>query len=204
MIPVLPISYFGPVDYFLVLAQHEEVQLENWEHFVKQSCRNRCAIYGANGRLVLSIPLNRKRREKTGIQEVQINYDADWQSLHWKSIASAYRSSPFFEYYEDQFAPLFLQKWDTLYALNQEILNLLIKLIGLSTKISTTGKFEKNYSLDYRYVFKGGLSSVVNTTRYIQVFEEKCGFLPNLSILDLLFNQGPQTLTYLKQQQIIK
>ena len=107
---LLPPSYLAPIGYYAILIQYPGCTIEQYDYFVKQTIRNRCAILGANGKLILSVPKQRKSSSKTILKDIQISYDATWQKLHWKSITSAYRSSAYFEYYEDLFAPLYQKK----------------------------------------------------------------------------------------------
>lgn len=203
MVPVLPINYFPPISYFVVLAQNKSVLIEKNEHFIKQSFRNRMEIFGVNGKLSLTIPLHRKSREKKMITNVSICNDTPWQAHHWKSIANAYRATPYFEYYEDKFLPLFLEEKNDLWEFNLEILKLLMALIGIDTSIEFTSDFEKNIPQgDFRSAFSAKAPQLLNAERYIQTFEEKMGFLNDLSILDALFNMGPETLSYLKRQNL--
>jgi len=202
MTPLIPSTYFGPISYYVLLANNDEVLLETKEHFVKQSYRNRAEIYGANGMLVLTVPLERKSREKTLITDLGIANDEAWQHHQWKSIAAAYRSSPYFEFYEHYFTPLFIEQQTNLFDFNQQLTTLLCKIIGINCKITPTTDFVKTTDEDYRYVFTPKKESPIKLTRYIQVFEDRYGFIPNLSILDLLFNKGPETLGYLKAHKI--
>ena len=202
MIPVLPINYFPPISYFVVLAQNDTVLIEQHEHFIKQSFRNRMEIFGVNGKLSLTIPLHRKSREKKMITDVSIANDTPWQAHHWKSIANAYRATPYFEYYEDKLLPLFLNEQNNLWDFNLQITHLLMGFLGLQTKIEFTNDFDKNIDYDFRNSFSAKAPQLIDGERYIQTFEEKIGFLNDLSILDALFNMGPETLSYLKQQKL--
>lgn len=198
----LPLSYFGPIEEFVYLAQNDEVTYEVKEHFVKQSFRNRCSIYGANGVLRLTVPLVLKSREKTAMEDIKISYAENWQTQHWRSIQSAYKNSPFFDYYEEMLLPLFLEQHDSLLALNQKALTVLKQCLQLDTKIEYTQEFEAYQENDLRLTIHPKKEPTVNLERYIQVFEEKYGFHANLSILDLLFNEGPSAILYLKSINI--
>ena len=164
------------------------------EHFVKQSIRNRCEIYGANGRLRLTIPKQRKGSSKTIIKEIKISYKEDWQKLHWNAIKSAYNSSPFFEYYQDDIVPFFKKKESYLIDFNNKLQEVILDLLQENKHPNfTTSYHHKKGITDLRkYDFMLDKSS-----KYKQVFMEKHGFIANLSILDLLFNLGPESSSYL-------
>lgn len=194
----LPISYFGPIEEFAYLAHHNEAVYEVKEHFVKQSFRNRCVIYGANGLLRLTVPLVLKSREKTAMEDIKISYAENWQAQHWRSIQSAYKNSPFFDYYEEMLLPLFFEQFETLLALNQKALSIIKSCLQIDCNIKLSDDFEPYQQDDLRLSIHPKQQPTVELPRYIQVFEEKHGFYPNLSILDLLFNEGPSAILYLK------
>ncbi|MEQ8908610.1 MAG: WbqC family protein [Vicingaceae bacterium] len=195
----LPTAYCAPIYQFALALQNGGYCLEVKEHFVKQSFRNRCEIYGANGRQKLVIPL--QWRNHTPIEEVKLSYAENWQKLHWKSLVSAYRASPFFDFYEDDFAPLYqTQAISYLVDWNAQFENLVCELIGLELNIEKSSHYEDEEP-DYRQIIhpkNKALRKEVEYPKYIQVFGDKHGFISNLSILDLLFNLGPETNHYLK------
>ena len=199
---ILPLSYFGPVEEYTFLAQNETIQYEAKEHFVKQSYRNRCEIYGANGTLRLTVPLVLKGREKTGMDKIKIAYHDNWQNHHWRSITSAYKNSPFFYYYEDILAPLFFEEFKYLKDLNLKALEIIKHCLQIDCNHSLTEEFLPYQENDLRLILHPKKECLVDCTRYIQVFEEKHGFQGNLSILDLLFNEGPSAIIYLKNLSI--
>ena len=194
----LPLSYFGPIEEFVYLAQNNTVTYESKEHFVKQSYRNRCIIYGANGLLRLTVPLVLKSREKTAMENIKISYAEKWQSHHWKSIKSAYKNSPFFDYYEELLLPLFLEEVDTLKNLNLKILSVVKQCLQLSCKTLLNQEFKAYTDNDLRLNIHPKKNPTLQLPRYIQVFEERHGFHKNLSILDLIFNEGPSAILYLQ------
>ena len=164
------------------------------EHFVKQSIRNRCEIYGANGKLRLTIPKERKGSSKTIIKEIKISYKEDWQKLHWNAIKSAYNSSPFFEYYQDELEPFFKKKESNLVDFNNKLQEVILELLQEDNCPDfTTSYHHKTEFSDLR----NNDFILENSSKYNQVFMEKHGFIPNLSILDLLFNLGPESSDYL-------
>ncbi len=194
--PLLPTAYLAPISYYAILLQHENCSIEMHEHFIKQSIRNRCEIYGANGKLRLTIPKERKGSSKTIIQELKISYKDNWQKLHWNAIVSAYNSSPFFEYYKVELQPIFEEKEEYLVVFNSKLQNTIIDLLQEENTTKNTKE----------YLHAGNFSNLRNHNwelkeqpKYNQVFMEKHGFIPNLSILDLLFNLGPESADYLNQ-----
>jgi hypothetical protein len=194
----LPLSYFGPIEEFVYLAQNNAVTYESKEHFVKQSYRNRCIIYGANGLLRLTVPLVLKSREKTAMENIKISYAENWQSHHWKSIKSAYKNSPFFDHYEELLLPLFLEEFDTLKNLNLKVLSSVKQCLHLSCETLLNQEFKAYTDNDLRLNIHPKKEPTLQLPRYIQVFEERHGFHKNLSILDLIFNEGPSALLYLQ------
>ena len=196
---LLPISYLGPVAYYSTILQSEEIFIETKEHFIKQSFRNRYTIMGANGSQTLTIPKERKSSDKTLISDISISNQDNWQKSHWQSIVSAYNSSPFFEYYKDDLLPFYNTKHSTLFDFNLKLSKTILELMQVEKKINFTSKFQKEFNgLDFRsskFILK-------NQEEYQQVFCEKYSFIPNLSILDILFNLGPETTSYLERQSI--
>ena len=192
--PLLSTAYFGPISYYAILLQHPDCSIEHYEHFVKQSIRNRCDIYGANGKLQLTIPKQRKGSSKTIIKEIQISYKQNWQKEHWNAIVSSYNSSPYFEYYKNELQPFFEQEEILLIDFNIKLQAVILKLLQEEEDVKTTTEYlhEGNF-LDLRD-HKWNLGK---EKRYDQVFMEKHGFIANLSILDLLFNLGPESADYL-------
>jgi len=192
--------YAGNLDFYSCLLKADQISIDVHENYVKQSYRNRCEIYGANGKLALIIPITRS--SSTPMKEVKIDYDQNWQKIHWKSLESSYRSSPYFEFYEDKFIHLYEQKnIHYLVDFNMELLNIFLKLLDLEIELSYTDSYEKEIKnkLDLRSLIhpKMGTSQYYNENKYIQVFEEKMGFIPNLSIYDLVFNEGPAAVNIL-------
>ena len=199
---LLPTVYLGNVYYYQLLTKATETAIEIHEHFVKQTYRNRCCIYGANGPLNLIIPLVRWRNN-TDVKDIKIAYDAKWQQLHWRSIESAYRSSPFFEYYEDDLLPFYEhKKFDYLIDFNESIQQVIIALLqqSISTRRTQTYVGDSDDYLNYLQKFTPKKKKVHNFPTYFQVFQNKMGFIENLSVIDVLFNLGPETVGYLSHQ----
>jgi len=197
---VLSSHYFPCVAYFKLILKHKSVVLDLGEHFIKQSYRNRCVIYTSNGSLALSIPVIRKN--KTAVKDVFLDTTTDWKKAHWRAISSAYNSSPFFEFYEQDLKNVFFETHKTLVELNMALLNHICNEIGVNPTIQTSNVFVElsNLKVDCRNLLnaKRAFTEAINYPRYIQIFEEKHGYISNLSILDLLFHEGPETLNYLK------
>ena len=194
--PLLPTAYFPPVSYFTVLNANPRVSIEFFEHFVKQSYRNRCCIYSPNGKQNLVVPIE-QRSERTLVKDIKVAYTEDWARNHWRSLEAAYRRSAYFEYYEDEIAPLILGKKHTyLIDLNQEITSLLLKILKISCVLEQTPNYTKVEIGDFRDKFSPK-NPPATTLPYSQVFDNKFGLIPDLSILDLLFNQGPRSIDFL-------
>jgi hypothetical protein len=201
---LLELQYLPPVQYFTKLAAYSDVWLERQEHYVKGSFRNRCHIAGVNGVQRLSIPLRKGKNEQQPILHTAIAYDEPWPSKHWHAICSAYGNSPFFEHFAPALKPLFEKKYDLLWNWNFDVLTLLTLLVGLRPNIHFTETWNTQPPagiLDMRDAIhpkKACPDAQFRATRYPQVFEDRHGFLPNLSILDLLFCCGPEAGNVLK------
>ncbi len=192
---LLPTAYLAPISYYALLIQYKNCSIEYHEHFIRQSIRNRCKIYGSNGTLLLTIPKQRKKSSKTLITDIQISYEEKWQREHWNTIKSAYNSSPFFEFYKDKIKPFFTEKEPYLVNLNNKLQHTILNILQAN---------RPTYSNKYEHIgdFIDMRSCKFNTAdikKYDQVFMEKNGFIPNLSIIDLLFNLGPESGSYLNQ-----
>lgn len=195
---LLPIFYLPPISWFAVFLKEEnEIVFEQYENFPKQTYRNRANIYGANGRLSLIIPINHSGERV--MKEIKVSHRENWQKLHWKSIKTAYQSSPYFEFYEDRLQKIFEFETDSLIQFNLNALKIVLDIL----------KTEKAYSLNIGYVkipleenyrekFSAKKESDIEMEEYYQTFTDKMGFMKDLSILDLICNKGPETLTYLK------
>jgi len=197
---VFPMFYLPPIEYFSLLYQHREhILIEKEEHFIKQTYRNRAHIYSPDGMLALVVPVVKGAKVHTKVKDVKISYDFAWQRLHWMSLQACYRRSAYFEYYEDGFARFYEQKETFLFDYNEQLFQMILGMIKLKPKINYTTDYEREYDglQDYRLSFNAKTEPSIQQKHYFQVFEERKGFLPNLSIVDLLFSQGPQTLNYL-------
>lgn len=192
--------YLPPVDYFSEIVQNkDQLFIENAENFEKQSYRNRASIHSPNGKLDLIVPVIKGSKNHTIVKDVRISYDFKWQRLHLLSLQTSYRSSAYFEFYEDDLTPFYEKKWEFLFDYNQELLNLMLRFLKIKTEYNYTNNFEKDAfgNADFRNSIHPKRAVSQNIKTYFQVFEDRNGFLPNLSIVDLLFNQGPQSIKYL-------
>ena len=220
---LLSTTYFGPIQWYQKLYRAESVQIERWESFQKQTYRNRCIIATTNGPQALTVPIERKFTVNY-IKDIRISDHGNWRHLHWNALQSAYGESPFFEYYQDDIRPFFEQRWDYLLDFNEAIREKMCELIDIQPKVDyskeftvyslsscvpavASGKAEQelkpstvNYIKDYRMAIRPKNPEPdpdFTPKRYYQVYQQKHGFLPNLSILDLLFNMGPESIFYL-------
>lgn len=196
-------TYLPNIASYIVMAQSDAFVFEICDSYQKQTYRNRCYIYGANGKLSLNIPVHYTQRNRQDTKEIEIENSSKWQSTHWKSIESAYKTSPFFEFYEDEFKVLFENPKEFLLDFNLECIAVINNCIGFEPVISNSEQFSKTTSeSDYRFLVNARKEPKIETKPYIQVFKDKHGSITNLSILDLLFNEGPNTLNYLKNHPL--
>lgn len=200
---LLSTAYLPPIGWFKIMLSEEEVIIEQHENYIKQSYRNRCHILAANGLMSLSIPIVKASGKKIKIKDVKIDYVTDWQKQHLKSIESAYRNSPFYEYLIDDLIPFYEKKHKFLFSFNFQIISTLLEMLEIKKEIKLSTNFvepkENNY--DYRNQIKPKKQSVeisqLAHKKYYQVFNDKHPFQPDLSIIDLLFNLGSESYGYL-------
>ena len=199
-------TYFPSISHFVAMAQSEKIVFEMEDNFQKQTNRNRTYIYSPNGVQLLNIPVKHSKQIHQKTKDIKIETDFDWQKQHFKSLEAAYRSSPFFEYFEDEIRPIFEKKHIFLLDLNFEAMNIVSKCLRMQFEYETTTEYfhevDSNTILDFR-TLADGKKDESQFEVYTQVFEEKHGFLNNLSILDLLFNEGRYALDYLKNQKLV-
>lgn len=197
---VLPMLYLPPIEYFMAINKYKPgILIECNEHFPKQTYRNRANICSPDGVLALTVPVMKGSKNHTSVKDVKISYEFNWQRLHWMSLQACYRRSAYFEYYEDDFAPFYVNRETFLFDYNEQLLQLLLKLAKIKTPLAYTETYQAEYPgfTDLRSSINPKKESNIDQKPYFQVFEEKNGFLKNLSIVDLLFNQGPQAGDYL-------
>lgn len=196
---LLSTTYFGPVQWYQKLYRAEHVWIEQWESFQKQTYRNRCLIATTNGVQALTVPIIRS--ESPLIKDIRISDHGNWRHLHWNALQSAYGESPFFEYYQDDFRPFFTERWEFLYDFNEAIRTKVCELIDIQPRVSDTEAFDASPAIpDFRQAINPKHPEPdpdFTPKPYYQVYQQKHGFLPNLSILDLLFNMGPESIFFL-------
>ena len=192
-------NYFPVISHFKLMVNSKKIIFELNDNFKKQTYRNRTYIYGANGLLLLSIPVIHSQKNRKKFKDVKIAYDHDWLSQHWKSFQTSYRSSPFFEYYEDKLVDLYKKKEKYLYDFNLRSIDVLFDMLQINIDYDFTESYNENYSeaLDFRNNYNK-LNSDFGVKQYTQVFESKHGYIENLSALDLIFNEGPNAINFLK------
>lgn len=196
-------AYLPTIDYINAIAQAAETQIELHENFQKRSYRNRAIILSANGPLPLSIPVKKPEGNHTPIAEILIDYSESWQHDHWQAIQSAYNKSPYFEYYNYLFEPFYSKKWDTLLEFNTTLLHQILKILSIQKSISQTDVYvqkptETKDCRDLYRTHKLG-ESLYKIEPYLQVFDYKQSFVWQVSIVDTLFNLGPDTNSYLQR-----
>lgn len=194
-------TYFPSISHYIAMLQADLVTLEMEDNFQKQTNRNRMYIYSPNGVQLLNIPVKHSIDKHQKYKDVRIENDFGWQKNHFKSLEAAYRTSPFFEYFEDDFRPLFEKKHEFLMDLNLETFELVNDALGIQFSIEKTTEYfhEVTNLKDFRSL-ANGKKDTTQIEEYTQVFNEKHGFINNLSILDLLFNEGRYAVDYLKNQ----
>jgi hypothetical protein len=177
----------------------EEVLIEKEENYHKQTYRNRCYILSANGPQCLSVPVYLGSKHKTSVKDTRIDYSKRWQQVHLRAISSSYGSSPYFQYYFDDFENIIKANHEYLLDLNMHLLHLILKIIKIEKEIFYTKKFVQadKYGKDHRYSLTPKNYSESDVKMYLQVFDKETGFVPGLSIIDLIFNTGPDSKEYL-------
>ena len=214
---LLSSTYFGPIQWYQKLNRYDECLIERHESFIKQTYRNRMIIPTTNGPLALTIPTNHDI--SLSMKDIRISDHANWRHVHWNALLSAYGESPFFEYYQDDIRPFYEKKYEFLFDFNMEITEKMIELLDIRPKISITNEYflseerkvksEKinsftNHKVESIKDFREAIrpkkplpDAEFESKRYYQVYEQKFGFQPNMSILDLLFNEGNEAIFYL-------
>lgn len=193
-------SYFSPISQYSEIVKAEKITFEVSDNFQKQSYRNRCYIYNGNGKQLLSIPvkhLAKEGRKKT--KDTLVENSFPWQDQHFKSLQTAYRVSPYFEFFEDDIAPIFTKKYNYLLDVNIDTFLFITDALQLNNKFTKTKNYDVETSEnDYRHLADRKMQPKKIFQNYVQMFDDKHGFIPNLSILDLLFMEGPNAINFLK------
>ena len=200
----LSTAYFPNIQYMSKFFLEKTIQIEAFENFQKQSYRNRTEILSANGKLSLFVPIVKSKSSKTAIRDVEIDYATDWQKQHFKSIESAYNSSPFYEYIIDDFSFVFDTQEKYLFDLNQKILEQILIYLQVEKSYKLSSDFFADLEHDFRNSIHPKLKmqkedAHFHSNKYYQTFNDKFDFIENLSILDLLFNEGVQAISILKK-----
>ena len=207
---LLQTTYFGPIQWYQKLYRYDHCMIEQYDSFQKQTYRNRCVIATANGVQALTVPVEHEtlnmKHETLKIKDIRISDHNQWRRVHWNALQSAYSESPFFEYYVDDLHPFFEQKYEYLLDFNEAIRQKVCELIDIHPQVTYTTDYTSSVShqssaiTDFRDVINAKHpqpDAEFTPKEYWQVFQHKHGFLPNLSILDLLFNMGPESIFYL-------
>jgi len=198
-------TYFGPIQWYQKLYRYDHCLIEQYDSFQKQTYRNRCVIATANGVQALTVPVEHSD-DKVLTKDLRISDHNQWRRVHWNALQSAYSESPFFEYYADDLHPFFEKKYEFLLDFNEAIRQKVCELIDIHPNVEYTSEYTSDIQhqtsdiTDFREVINAKHpqpDAEFNAKTYWQVFQHKHGFLPNLSILDLLFNMGPESIFYL-------
>jgi hypothetical protein len=194
---ILPVAYLPPVSWFSVFINYENILIEKHENYIKQTYRNRCRIFSANGVIDLTIPI-KHRHKKIKIDEVEISYAESWQKNHWRSITSAYNNSSYFQFFKDELYYFYSNKINLLFEFNIELIKLILKLIKIKREINFTNEYLENQTPDFRQlIHPKKANTLFQPKHYEQVFSSKYAFVADLSIFDLLCMKGPETSDFL-------
>ncbi len=198
MSQIFPTAYLPSIEYISLFFKTENPRIENFETYCKQSCRTRCDVMTANGIQTLTVPVIKVNGNHTLTKDVEISYRESWQQVHLRCLESAYRKSAYFDYYFPYFEKVYKNKFSTLIELNDYCLKVILKLIKVKKDYSYTEDFEKIIDgNDYRIYLSKNEVNKKEMKPYYQVFADRHGFISNLSVVDLLFNEGPSAINYL-------
>ncbi len=196
-------AYLAPVQYYAKLLVCDKAYIEAHDSYVKQTYRNRCIIADANGSLALTIPTEKTVAGNCPIRDIRISDHGNWRHRHWNALEAAYRHTPFFLYYEDDFRPFYEKKVKFLYDFNLQLTELVCSFLSIDTTLLPTEQYAHptEACTDFRDIISPKRQwqddSEFSPKEYYQVFKERHGFIPNLSIVDLLFNMGPESIVTL-------
>ena len=196
-------TYFSPILQYVAIVNTNEIIFETEDNFQKQTYRNRCYIYTAQGKQLLNVPVQHSKEIKQKTKDVKIDYKDNWHKQHLKTLQTAYSSSPFYEFYIEYLLPIFEKKIHFLLDLNFLAHEIIMDALQLEIPTKKTTEYVKESKiLDLRNLAEDKPKKTIDLERYIQVFSENHGFISNLSILDMLFMEGPNALNYLEKQKI--
>ncbi len=202
MILVQP-TYFSPIIQYIEIVKAKKIVFEVEDNFQKQTYRNRCYINTSNGKHLLNVPIQHKKGVKQKTKEIKIDYKDNWQKTHLKTLETAYSSSPFFEFYIADLLPIFSKQTTFLLDLNIKCYDFVMDVLQVVIPALKTSEYKKETEFDdLRKLAIAKNTKQINLERYYQVFEQNHGFISNLSILDLIFMEGPNALNYLENQKI--
>lgn len=204
-------TYLAPIQYYAKFLIADNIYIEQNDNYIKQTYRNRCSIVSANGPIALSVPVKHSSKDKVQMKDIRIAEHGNWQHMHWNAIVSAYNSTPFFEYYQDDFYPFFHKKYSFLFDLNEELRILILDLLRIQLpRISYTDEYKTDFNSN-----ESDLRDVIHPKKdwstadygfksipYYQVFDQKFGFIENMSIIDLLFNMGNESQIILSKSNV--
>jgi hypothetical protein len=192
-------AYLPPVEYFSLISSADEICIEREENYLKQTYRNRCYILSAHGPQLLSVPVYLGSLHKTPVKDIRIDYSKRWQQVHLRALTASYNSSPYFEFYFDEIEKVISANHEFLLELNMDLIAAFLKILKLDQAISYSSAFESDSdsASDFRYKISPKKISQFPDKKYIQVFDNKTGFVPRMSIVDLIFNTGPEAAGYL-------
>lgn len=196
---LLSTAYLPPIEYFSLISGADEVFIESNENYLKQSYRSRCYILSSHGPQLLTVPVIEGSRHKIPVRLAKIDYSKKWQQVHLRAMVSSYRCSPYFDFYYETIEKIISARYEFLWDLNLKLLEALLKIMKIRKKIRLTEDFEPvlNEPYDYRYRLDPAMPALALQKEYMQVFKTQAGFVPNLSITDLVFNQGPDAVIFL-------
>lgn len=196
---LLSTAYLPPIEYFSLISGADEAFIESNENYLKQSYRSRCYILSSHGPQLLTVPVIEGSRHKIPVRLAKIDYSKKWQQVHLRAMVSSYRCSPYFDFYYETIEKIISARYEFLWDLNMKLLEALLKIMKIRKKIRLTVDFEPvlNEPYDYRYRLDPAKPALALQKEYMQVFKTPAGFVPNLSITDLIFNQGPDAVNFL-------
>jgi hypothetical protein len=191
-------AYLPPVEYFHVISGANEIYIEREENYLKQTYRNRCYILSAHGPQLLTVPIYLGSLHKTPVKDIRIDYSKRWQQVHLRAITASYGSAPYFEFYFENIEKIISKKHEFLLDLNMELTRSILEMLKIRKDLAYTTDFEAAVDNvnDFRYSISPKKKNIFRTETYSQVFNAGNDFVPGLSIIDLVFNMGPDSLNY--------